>query len=67
MIAEILIGIDSVEIEDNLIQLDITRKKEFLNVRNFRITHDPKSDFVVDGSDPVLIYFFMMTDKTRAT
>lgn len=53
-------GIDEVEIEDPLIQLDITRERSFINQKNKRIINEPRPVYtdVIVGNVPNYVYLF---------
>ena len=57
---EAMYGIDEVEIEDALIQLEMTRERQFLNLKSSRMFKDTKSYYVnkEENNDPIFIIYF---------
>jgi len=64
---EVMYGIDEVEIEDNLIQLEFTRERTFINLKTSRYIKDHRN-FYTDKSimnDPLFIIFFGMQPEGK--
>ena len=61
-VMEAMYGIDEVEIEDALIQLEMTRERKFINLKSARTIADHKSLYVNPEAknDPIFVIFFGM-------